>query len=412
MRIAQVAPLQLAVPPRDYGGTERCVYNLTEALVKLGHDVTLFATGDSRTSAQLVPMRPEPIAFDPNVDATALHLAELAEVYRRAGEFDVIHSHLDYLTLPFTQSTKTPTVLTLHGRLDLPEWRHIFSTYRQANYISISESQRSFLPDLNWVGTVHHAIDVNRFPFHSNPGEYLAFVGRMSPEKRPDRAIKIARKAGIPLKIAAKIDATERPYFESVIKPMLDHPLIEYVGVLNEEEKSELIGKAMALLLPIKWPEPFGIVFIEALACGTPVLTCPYGAVPEILEDGVTGFIRETDDELVEAIGHLGEISRGGCREYVRRKFDIQRMAMKYLNVYSKVQQRRPPFTIQSEAEVAEEAAAALPLTVEAKVPPSTKLPGKRRKPVAPSFAETPAVVAGDADERVLYHDRGQQIHS
>jgi glycosyltransferase involved in cell wall biosynthesis len=406
MRIAQVAPLHVAVPPRDYGGTERCVYNLTEALVKLGHDVTLFATGDSQTSAQLVPMRPDPISFDPAVDATALHVAELAEVYRRADQFDVIHSHLDYLTLPFVQTTPTPTVLTLHGRLDQSEFRQVFDTYRHANYISISESQRSFLPDLNWAGTVHHALDVNRFPFHPNPGNYLAFVGRMSPEKGPDRAIAIAKKAGIPLKIAAKIDASERPYFESVIKPMLDHPLIEYVGVLNEREKSELMGKALALLLPIKWPEPFGIVFIESLACGTPVLTCPYGAVPEILEDGVTSFIRETGDELVEAIEHLREISRSGCREYVRRKFDIQRMAMKYLNVYSKVQQRRPPFTIQSEAEVAEEAAATTLFTAEVEVPPPTKLPGTRAVPVAPSFAETPAALADDADERALYHDR------
>ena len=370
MRIAQVAPLHIAVPPRDYGGTERCVYNLTEALVKLGHDVTLFATGDSQTSARLVAMRPEPIAFDPNVDATALHVAALAEVYRRAGEFDVIHSHLDYLTLPFTENMTTPTVLTLHGRLDKPEFRQVFHTYPQANYVSISGSQRSFLPDVNWAGTVHHALDVNRFPFYPTAGDYLAFVGRMAPEKRPDRAIEIAKKAGIPLKIAAKIDAKERPYFESVIKPMLDHPLIEYMGVLNEHDKSELMGNALALLLPIKWPEPFGMVFIESLSCGTPVLTCPYGAVPEILEDGVTGFIRETDDELVEAIEHLGEISRSGCREYVRRKFDIQRMAMKYLNVYSEVQQRRPPFTIQSEAEIAEEAAATTPFTVKTEVQP------------------------------------------
>ena len=407
MRIAQVAPLQIAVPPRDYGGTERCVYNLTEALVRLGHDVTLFATGDSRTSARLVPMRPEPIGFDPDLDATALHLAELAGVYRRADEFDVIHSHLDYLTLPFIQSTRTPTVLTLHGRLDKSEFAQVFRTYRKSNYVAISGSQRDFLPDLNWAGTVHHALDVDRFPFSATPGDYLAFVGRMSPEKRPDRAIEIAKKAGIPLKIAAKIDATERPYFEAVVKPLLDHPLIEYVGVLNEREKSELMGKALALLLPITWPEPFGIVFIEALACGTPVLTCPYGAVPEILEDGVTGFIRETDDELVEAIEHLGEISRSGCREYVRRKFDIQRMAMKYLNVYSEVQQRRPPFTMQSEAEIAEKAAATTPRTVVVEAPASTMLPSTRDMPVAPSFTESPAALADDGTRELFYHDRG-----
>lgn len=399
MRIAQIAPLHIAVPPRDYGGTERCVYNLTEALVRLGHDVTLFATGDSQTSAQLVSMRPEPIHFDPAVDATAVHMVELAEVYRRAREFDVIHSHLDYLTLPFAQNSATPSVLTLHGRLDQPEYSEIFHTYGSANYVSISESQRSFLPDLNWAGTIHHAIDINRFPFSEKPQNYLAFVGRMSPEKRADRAIEIAKKAGIPLKLAAKVDAKERPYFESVIKPLLDHPLIEYVGVLNEQEKSDLMANALALLLPITWPEPFGMVFIEALACGTPVLTSPYGAVPEILEDGVTGFIRETDDELVEAIGRLDEISRKGCREYVRRKFDIQRMAMKYLNVYSKVQRRRPPFTIKSESEVAEEAASTTPLVVAADTPASSLLRDKSH-----SFAETPAVLADDADkdERAL----------
>jgi glycosyltransferase involved in cell wall biosynthesis len=398
MRIAQVAPLHISVPPKDYGGTERCVYNLTEALVKMGHDVTLFATGDSKTSAHLEPMCPEAVFFDPAVDAPALHVAELAEVYGRADEFDVIHSHLDYLTLPFVQTTTTPTILTLHGRLDRSEFGSVFRTYKHANYVSISESQRSFLPDLNWAGTVHHALDLCRFKFYPQPGDYLAFVGRMAPEKRPDRAIEIAKRAGIPLKIAAKIDAKERPYFESVVKPLLDHPLIDYVGMLDEQEKSKLIGNALALLLPIEWPEPFGIVFIEALACGTPVLTCPHGAVPEILEDGVTGFICKTDDELVETLERIGEISREGCREYVRRKFDITHMAMKYVNVYSKVQQRRPPFTIQSDDVVAE-GAIAEPSPVPANVP--SMLPVD--KDLSPSFApEVSAAVADDADERVI----------
>jgi glycosyltransferase involved in cell wall biosynthesis len=349
MRIAQVAPLQLTVPPRNYGGTERCIYNITEALVEAGHEVTLFATGDSETSAHLVPMRAEPIRLNPKIDATALHLAMLEKVYQQASQFDVIHSHLDYLTLPFAAASVTPTVITLHGRLDLPETMEILRAFKECNYIAISNSQRSQIPDLNWVSTIHHAIDLRHITFYERPGSYLVFVGRIAPDKGPDRAIQIAKQAGIPLKIAAKIDPEHRKYYETVIKPMLDDPLIEFLGPVNEKRKLDLMGNALALLLPISWPEPFGMVFIESLACGTPVLTCPLGSVPELLTDGVTGYIRESDDDLVAAVSQLGQISRAGCRDYVRQKFDIREMALEYVNSYSMVQQRQRLFAAPAE---------------------------------------------------------------
>jgi glycosyltransferase involved in cell wall biosynthesis len=341
MRIAVVAPLQLSVPPETYGGTERCIYNITEALVELGHDVTLFATGNSKTSARLVSMREEAIRFNAKVDATALHIAMLQQVYAQAGQFDIIHSHLDYLTLPFAAVSSTPTVITLHGRLDVPETITVMHAFKDCNYIAISESQRAEIPDLNWAATIHHAIDLRQFPYGETPGSYLLFVGRITPEKGPDRAIRIARAAGVPLKIAAKVDPTERKYYDEVIKPMLNDPLIEFLGPVNEKRKCTLMQNALGLLLPINWPEPFGMVFIESLACGTPVLTCPEGSVLELLEDGVTGFIRESDDDLVDAVRHLSSIPRAGCREYVRQKFDIREMALEYVDVFNTLQQRR-----------------------------------------------------------------------
>lgn len=334
MRIAQVAPLQVAVPPHGYGGTERVVSELTEALVRLGHEVTLFATGDSHTSARLVSAVEQAIHFDPEVDATAYHLAMLDEVYATAGRFDVIHSHLDYLTLPFARRTATPTVLTLHGRLTATHARRTYAPYRSANYVSISDEQRLGLPDLHYVATIHHGVDVESFPFAAEPGAYLAFVGRMSPEKRPDVAIEIAKRAGIPLKIAAKVDHKEERYFREMIQPLLTHPLIEWLGEVDEQAKRELMVHARALLLPIGWPEPFGMVFIEALACGTPVLTCPVGSVPELLCDGVTGYSSMNVDELVAAAKTIHHVSRHGCRAYAKRRFDTRLMAAKYLTVY------------------------------------------------------------------------------
>ena len=352
MRIAQIAPLQVAVPPKAYGGTERVVHNLTEALVRLGHDVTLFAAGDSRTSARLVPMVERAINFDSTVDITALHVAELAEVYRQADDFDIIHSHLEHLTLPFAAQVRTPTILTLHGRLDDPVSTNVYHNSANCHYVSISQSQRRYLPNLNWVATVHHGVAIDDFPYYPNPGTYLAFVGRIAPEKGPDRAIEIAIRSGIPLKIAAKVDPIDRAYFQAVIEPMLDHPLVEFLGEVDEAGKREVMGNALALLLPITWPEPFGMVFIESLACGTPILTCPYGSVPELLCDGVTGYARNTIGACVEATKALPYISRAGCRAYAKARFDTRRMALAYVNAYAKVRGQKMPFA-ESELPIA-----------------------------------------------------------
>jgi glycosyltransferase involved in cell wall biosynthesis len=351
MRIAQIAPLRVAVPPHDYGGTERIISNLTEMLARLDLDVTLFASGDSQTRARLIAPVERALTFDQGVDATAYHVAMLAEIYRHASQFDIIHAHLDYLVLPFAAMSRTPTVTTLHGRLDKPEFAHVFRAYRDANYVAISKSQQSYLPDVNWAGVVHHGVDVPSFPFHPEPGGYLAFVGRISPEKRPDRAIEVAIKTGIPLKIAAKVDPVDRDYFEQTIEPMLDHPLIEFLGPVDEARKREIMANALALIVPIDWAEPFGIVFIEALACGTPVLTCPCGSVPELLEDGVTGYIRSTVDELAEAALRVrADISRRRCRDYASQHFDLPRMANEYLKIYDKVIRRNGVFALPHDA--------------------------------------------------------------
>lgn len=354
MRIAQVVPLQVAVPPHAYGGTERVVYNLTEALVKLGHDVTLFATGDSKTSAKLVPMLDQALRFNPEHDVNAFHVAMLEAIYTKyAGDFDVIQSHLDYLTLPFLRLSRTPTVLTLHGRLDRPEWVRVFRQYSDVNYVSISDAQRIPLPDLNWVSTVYHGIDVEDFTFYPKQGDYLAFVGRISPEKRPDLAIEVAKRCGIKIKVAAKVDHREEPYFKKEILPLLNHPLVEWLGEVDEREKRELMGNALALLVPIDWPEPFGMVFIEALACGTPVVTCPIGSVPELLRDGLTGYSGCTAEELVDAVRDVRYISRRACRDYAKRRFSAERMALDYLRVYAQVRAREDMLTAAVAARIA-----------------------------------------------------------
>jgi len=313
------------------------VYELTEALVQLGHEVTLFASGDSHTSARLVTTLERAINFDPAMDVTAYHIGMLEDVYGDAERFDVIHSHLDYLTLPFARRSGTPTVLTLHGDLATLNAQHAYPRYPNANYVSISNAQRASLPDLHYVATIHHGVDVQSFPFVAEPGEYLAFVGRISPDKRPDVAIEIALRAGIPLKLAAKLDHHEMPYFDEVIRPLLNHPSIEWLGEIDEAAKRALMAHALALLVPIGWPEPFGMVFIEALACGTPVLTCPTGAAPELLEDGVTGYSSADKETLVVAAQSIARISRRGCRAYAQRRFDTRVMASNYLNVYQQV---------------------------------------------------------------------------
>lgn len=341
MRIAQVAPLYVATPPRSYGGTERIIATLTEALVQGGHEVTLFAPGDSRTSAHLVACVPKALGFEHLYESGAAHVAMLAQVYRRASEFDVIHSHVDYHALPFAAESDTPTVITLHGALDTPGYPEALTAFPDLPYVSISDSQRAPLPQLNWAATIYHGIDAQSYPFSERPGSYLLFVGRLSPEKGPERAIAIARKCGIPLKIAAKVDPKDREYFERVVNPLLDDPLVEFLGAANERRKRALMRGALALLAPIRWPEPFGLVYIEALACGLPVLTCPQGAAPEILRDGVTGFMRESDDELAEAALRVGEIARAGCRAWVERHFSVSQMMEGYLAVYQSVIDKR-----------------------------------------------------------------------
>ena len=339
MRIAQVAPLQVAVPPKGYGGTERVIAELTDGLAQRGHEVTLFASGDSQTRAKLEPFVPSALGFNPATDPVETHLALLTEVYRRAhaGAFDLIHSHLEHMTLPFVRGTTIPTVLTFHSRLDRPGLVRLLRVYPDAHLVSISNSQREPVPDVGWVATVYHGVDVQRFPFSAQPGDYLVFVGRIAPEKRPDRAIRIATQAGVRLKIAAKIDPVDRAYFKEVVAPLLHNPLIEFMGPVNERRKRSLMRGARALLLPIDWPEPFGMVFIEALACGTPVLTCPSGAAPEVVEDSVTGFIRASDDDLADAVRELPRLNRATCRRQAEERFDTARMADDYTQVYERL---------------------------------------------------------------------------
>ncbi|HLY30913.1 MAG TPA: glycosyltransferase family 4 protein, partial [Ktedonobacterales bacterium] len=297
---------------------------------------------DSHTSARLVAQVSQALGFDPAIDAQACHLTMLHEVYEHAGDFDIIHSHLDYLTLPFIALTPTPTVITLHGRLDVPAYQRLFPKYPHANLVAISDSQRSEIPDAHWVATIHHSVDIESFPFSPIPGKYLLFVGRVAPEKGTERAIEIAIAADIPLKIAAKVDQKDKNYFEERVRPMLDHHLIEFIGPVDEKEKRLLMRDALALLAPIEWPEPFGMVFIESLACGTPVLTCPNGSAPELLRDGVTGYMYETNEELVAAAHKVGALSRTGCRAYAMRRWNLRRMAQEYERVYMQLLQQTP----------------------------------------------------------------------
>jgi glycosyltransferase involved in cell wall biosynthesis len=339
MRIAQVAPLHEAVPPKLYGGTERVVSFLTEELVALGHDVTLFASGDSRTAATLAPAWPRALRLDPTVrDTVGPHMALMEQVRRRAGEFDIIHFHTDYWPFSLFSRQSTPFVTTLHGRLDLPEIRPIFDCFPNVPVVSISGSQRLDLPQANYMCTVHHGMPIDRLTPQPGvtPG-YLAFLGRISPEKGPDRAIRIARAAGIPLKIAAKVSEADRPYFETVIRPMLGGGGVEMVGEISDLEKPAFLSGAIALLMPIDWPEPFGLVMIEAMACGTPVIGFDRGAVAEIVEEGLTGFVVDTEQAAVAAVGRLGELSRDLVRHGFTRRFSARRMADDYLEIYDEV---------------------------------------------------------------------------
>ncbi|HEX5057640.1 MAG TPA: glycosyltransferase family 4 protein, partial [Gammaproteobacteria bacterium] len=338
MRIAQVAPLFESTPPRYYGGTERIVSYLTEELVGQGHEVTLFASGDSVSRARLIPICRQSLRLDSNcMDQMAHHMLMVEQVFQRIHEFDVIHFHIDYIHFLLCRRYKAVQVSTLHGRLDIPDLFPLYREYRDMPVVSISNAQRLPLPRVNWQGTVHHGLPENLYRFHGEPGSYLAFLGRISPEKGVDRAIEIARRTGIPLRIAAKISHQDREYFEKIIKPMLDNPLVEFIGEISESEKNEFLGKARALLFPINWPEPFGIVMIEAMACGTPVIAWPMGSVPEVMEHGHTGYVVSSIEEAAAAAERAGDINRRRCREIFEQRFTAGRMAREYLRVYERL---------------------------------------------------------------------------
>jgi glycosyltransferase involved in cell wall biosynthesis len=343
MRIAQVPPLIEAVPPKLYGGTERVVAYLTDALVELGHDVTLFASGDSQTKAKLAPIWPRALRLDPTVhDVFAPLFMQLETVARRAHEFDMIHCHLDYFAFPTLRLLGVPSITTLHGRLDLPELRPLYRLFHDIPVVSISDSQRQPLPEANYAATIHHGLPQKSLA-QGPGGRYLAFLGRISPEKAPDAAIRIATRAGMPLKIAAKVDRVDREYFQAKIEPLLAQADVEFIGEIGEHQKAEFLGNAAALLFPIAWREPFGLVMIEAMACGTPVVAFNNGSVPEVLENGVTGFIVNSEDEAVRAVHDISRLDRGRIRTEFERRFTAQHMAKNYLKLYSRlVKSRRP----------------------------------------------------------------------
>ena len=338
MRIAQIAPLFESVPPQLYGGTERVVSALTEELVRRGHEVTLFASGDSRTSARLAPCSAGSLRLSGNArDHAAFTVTQLADVFARQQEFDLIHNHVDYFAFPFVARSITPVVTTTHGRLDLPEIARVYRHFPDVPLISISDSQRQPVADLNWLATVYNGIDFSRFALREKPGGYLAFLGRVSPEKRPDRAIEVARALGMPLKIAAKVDAADRDYFEYAIRPQLAHPLIEFVGEVSDKDKDEFLGNALAYLFPIDWPEPFGLTMVEAMACGTPVVAMACGSVPEVVADGVSGFVCSTLRDFIDAVARAGELDRAACRSYAEARFSDRVMADGYERAYGEL---------------------------------------------------------------------------
>jgi glycosyltransferase involved in cell wall biosynthesis len=339
LRIAQVAPLYERIPPKLYGGTERVVSYITEELVRRGHQVTLFASGDSQTGAKLAPGCPQSLrlAGKPELGAF-LQLPMLSDVYEdAASRFDIIHSHIDYWSFAFARLIKVPTVATMHGRLDVEELHPVYARYRGVPLVSISDAQRGPLPLMNWVQTIYHGLPRNLLRFSPGPGKYLAFLGRISPEKRPDLAIDTARRIGIPLKLAAKVDVVDRDYFEAVIKPRLSPPDVEYIGEISESEKGEFLGNALALMFTIDWPEPFGLAMIEALACGTPVIARPCGSVPEVIRPGVTGYIVESVDEMAAAVGKIEKLSREGCRREFENRFTAEIMVDRYEQVYRRL---------------------------------------------------------------------------
>jgi glycosyltransferase involved in cell wall biosynthesis len=355
MRIAQIAPLYESVPPKLYGGTERVVSYLTEALVQSGHEVTLFASGDSLTNATLRPMCQRALRLERKnvVDPLAHHIRLIEMVATDANDFDIVHFHIDYLHVPVTRRQNITALTTLHGRLDIPDIFPLYREFADMNVVSISNAQRAPLPWVNWVSTVYHGLPEDLYKPTLTPGSYLAFLGRISPEKRVDRAIEIAKAAGIPLKIAAKVDAVDQEYFQEHIKGLLADPLVEYIGEIGEHEKAEFLGNARALLFPIDWPEPFGLVLIEALACGTPVIAYAKGSVPEIIEHGMTGFVVDNLSSAVQAVERVDSLSRQVCRHIFENRFSARRMSKDYLTVYNRLLEEGPEMILGADTVLA-----------------------------------------------------------
>jgi glycosyltransferase involved in cell wall biosynthesis len=338
MRIAQVAPLFESVPPRFYGGTERVVSWLTEEFVRQGHDVTLFASGDSLTNARLMPVCSRALRLDSHcIDPLAHHIQLVERVLQKKDKFDIIHFHIDYLHFPLSRRESLQHITTLHGRLDIPDLIPLYREFSEMPVVSISDAQRSPLSWINWQGTVHHGMPADLFTPHLENGKYLAFLGRISPEKGVDRTIEIALRAEMPLKIAAKVDRSDKEYFEHCIKPLLDTELVEFIGEISDLEKNEFLGNATALLFPINWLEPFGIVLIESLACGLPVIAYPRGSVPEIIEDRVSGLLVNNVEEAAKAVANISKIDRKACRRAFERRFTSKRMANDYLSIYQRI---------------------------------------------------------------------------
>ena len=355
MRIAQVAPLTEAVPPKLYGGTERVVHWLTEELVALGNDVTLFASGDSRTSAKLDATWPRALRLDGSVrDPNALHMVMLERVRQKCDdeEFDFLHFHLDYYPFSLFFRQPTPFLTTLHGRLDLPEHQPVFTTFSSVPVISISNAQRRPVPQANWAGTIYHGLPENLLTPRPVTPSYLAVLGRIAPEKGVDRAIRIAVRCGISLKIAAKVDRADQEYYDEVIRPLMDHPLVEFIGEIGDHEKSDFLSGALGLLLPIDWPEPFGLVMIESMACGTPVVAYNRGSVPEIVDENLTGFIVEDEISAAASVKRLAQLDRGMIRKQFETRFTARRMALDYLAAYRNlIEASAPRIKLVSSAE-------------------------------------------------------------
>ncbi len=338
MKIAQVSPLIESVPPKGYGGIERIVSYLTEELVARGHEVTLFASGDSETTAALETVHPYALRLDETAeDYHAHHLLMFEQVYKKSSEFDIIHFHTGYAHFPICRRLKVPHTTTHHGRLDMTELFPLYQEFAELPFVSISDSQRRPIPRANWLATVYNGIPQDLFSFSPERGNYFVFIGRISPEKRADRAIEIARRSGMPIKIAAKVDKVDIEYFNSVIKPLLKEPHVEFINEISDHDKNELLRNAYCLLFPIDWPEPFGLVMIEAMACGTPVIGFGHGAVPEVISDGETGFIVQDIEESVKAVQRVETLSRLSCRQLFESRFTANCMTDNYLKVYNRL---------------------------------------------------------------------------